>query len=285
MNMNDSREQFSAETKLYRDSEAQFKAMILDSVQGKTKINSATAFETIPIEYFFSALEDSNWLIDGTSSSEIGKQLTSTAISALHMMDEIADMCAGLDNPFNLNYTNVARRIRKPPNCIGLASVACFERMCACHANLLLLHLTNKTNAMSMKGFVGYVTVKNPEKDNGQIKPLTNIEGVVKDTEVLAYMPRCFRSSTETLLFRPCFSPVGFGESTFHLPSFRFRPVFKSTSGQGESFALRANVTIPLYVLQQICSPKDVCKHVLAFYGNMHITVDQILSKDKTRRS
>ena len=267
------------EAGLHADYVHKFTTLILESMNEKLFPVKVTTLETIPITFFFSGLETPDWLINRTYASTLGKQLTAASIRMLGTFDEIGlsartfiDAKTGQFNTHS--QLNIIRNGSKDNPAAALSDVSCncFEDMCASHANLLLLHFVNVDDTRAaMRGSIKKnIVLKNVKPNNAD------------DLNASSLLPRCLRSSTETLLFRPCFLKVKLeSEAEVRLPSFQGRPIFVDTHGGSSTcgpFKLKSSITLPLYILKYICSQKDVAKVTLSFYGNTKITEDNLVS-------
>ena len=265
------------ESGLYVEYSAKITSLILDSLAEKLPHKKFTSLESVPIPFFFGGLESPEWLVDRTSASTLGKSLTSSAIRMLDAFDEIGRSSRNFISIVNgqLDTFTLLKLIRNGTTTGGVmsdASLKCFEDMCSSHANLLLLHFVNvdDTRAAMRDCIKKNIVLKN-------VNPNT-----AADVHISSLLPRCLRSSTETLLFRPCFLKVKLESgAVVRLPSFQGSPSFVDTHGGSATcgpFKLKSNITMPMYIMKHICSQKDLAKVTLSFYGNKTITEDHLVS-------
>lgn len=223
------------------------------------------SIDDIPIELFFSGLEEPKWMIERTNASEVAMASVEVAVKRVQLIDYIGKhlLAAGLSCKEATLLLLTAQAFHCPSYTSELRETA--QRMMTAHANLLILHhVANCADDVemqecgSMSSLCRFVGIT--QKD---CKPLKRI------SQAPPGLPVCLRSSTEKLLFRPCFLPVTMGSATERLPAFLCKVCIKPEQGRHKHdppIELDYPVMLPIYVVRLLLGKAIVCSMISYFY-------------------
>jgi hypothetical protein len=210
---------------------------------------------SLAVSLLFSGLESETWMLERTEGSSVAKKTVALHFRMLKFLGELAELeggrvaCASLSDKTHI--TTVATKLVMSPSVKYLSphGTDIFGDLLSGFSNLLLVHYANPPGEAGTRG-----------QECGELSRTCPLSGLQRCSSILAAdqvpaaLPRCFRSSMEKLIFRPCFIRVqldGFGT---RLPSFACTPTIRAVGkGLGRTFPdikLSRPIILPLYILR-----------------------------------